>query len=475
MTHNQAPDNGTALNTGSGAQTASYRNIPSVTAILIDRELMAATSLAPSYVRMVVADELDCVRRDMTEGAILGADDIRNRLLTRFASIDRQRLAPIINATGVIIHTNLGRAPVSSESAAAMASAAASYTALEIEPDSNQRGGRMQEINELMRLLTGAEATLVVNNNASALLLTMSALVSGRSVVLSRGEAVEIGGGFRIPDLLRQSGATLVEVGTTNRTYATDYAEAIDEQTGAIAKIHPSNFRVLGFHHEAAIEDLAEIARFHEIPLIDDVGSGALLETTAYGLSAEPTIGHRLAQGSSIVTASGDKLLGGPQAGIIVGAAHYVNRIARHPLARAVRADKTCLAGLAQTLRHYLRGEAHECIPIWRMIVADQESLRQRAELIVSHLAAAWTNAEIVNTTAAVGGGSLPGDTLPSVGIALLNRAGITIDALARSLRVGSPAVFGHIEQKRLVFDLRTVLPEEDALLIKALQAVSVH
>ncbi len=433
---------------------------------------MSATSLAPNYLRSVVGEELNGVRRDIAGGANVDTSEIRDRLLTRFSSLEQPSLVRIINATGVIIHTNLGRAPVSTETANAMAQAAASFTSLEIDPDSNQRGGRMEEIAELMRLLTGAEATLVVNNNAAALLLTLTALVSGKSAVISRGEAVEIGGRFRIPDLVNQSGATLVEVGTTNRTYAKDYAEATDERTGALLKIHPSNFRVIGFQHEATIAELAAIARLRMIPLIDDVGSGALLDTAAHGLSAEPTIAQRLAEGSSVATASGDKLLGGPQAGLIVGAARYVDRIARHPLARAVRADKTCLAGIAQTLRHYLRGQAQTRIPIWRMIVAEREELSVRAERIGSEVLLVGMEADVVEITATVGGGSLPGQTLPSVGISL--GGGLNpVESLARSLRLGHPAIFGRIERNRLILDLRTVLPEDDALVLNAIRAAS--
>ncbi|MEA2527321.1 MAG: L-seryl-tRNA(Ser) seleniumtransferase, partial [Thermomicrobiales bacterium] len=275
-------------------------------------------------------------RVDIATGVPLSRGEIERKALDEIVALRRARLTPILNATGVVIHTNLGRAPVSVEVAEAMATVAAGYVPLEIEPDSGLRGGRMREISTLMSLLTGAEETLVVNNNAAAVLLTLSALAFGKSVIVSRGEAVEIGGGFRIPDVLRQSGATLVEVGTTNRTYAWDYAGAIDGATGVLLKVHPSNFEITGFTASASVAELAGIARADGISVVEDLGSGALVDTQRFGLRPEPTIGASLAAGAAIVTASGDKLLGGPQAGIIAGSRDWVKRIEAHPLARAV-------------------------------------------------------------------------------------------------------------------------------------------
>jgi L-seryl-tRNA(Ser) seleniumtransferase len=377
----------------------------------------------------------------------------------------------VINATGVIIHTNLGRAPVSAETAAAMAAVASGYVPLEIDATTNQRGGRMDEISTLMQLLTGAERTLVVNNNAAAVLLTLSAIAAGKSVIVSRGEAVEIGGGFRIPDVLRQSGARLVEVGTTNRTYASDYAAAIGEDTAALLKVHTSNFAITGFVHSTSVGELAELAQHHGLPVIEDLGSGALLETVRFGLVAEPTIGQSLQAGASVITASGDKLLGGPQAGLIAGQRQWVERIARHPLARAVRADKTCLAGIATTLRHYARGEAEQTIPVWRMIAVTPDELRQRCNRLATVLTQAGIDAMVEPTEATIGGGSLPGQILPSWALAFRASA---VDDLARRLRTGTPAVFGHIDGGRLLLDLRTVLPEQDEALVAAIQAVTI-
>jgi L-seryl-tRNA(Ser) seleniumtransferase len=414
--------------------------------------------------------ELDNVRRALLAGEHLAREEIESRAVAALLALERPRLAPVLNATGVIVHTNLGRAPVSAETADAMAAAAAHAVALEIEPESNERGGRMREISGLMRSLTGAEATLVVNNCAAAVLLVLAAVAAGKGVVVSRGEAVEIGGGFRIPDVMRQSGARLVEVGTTNRTYVRDYAVATDDETGAYLKVHPSNFRSFGFVHAAETADLVGLAREHGLPVLEDLGSGALLDTTRFGLAPEPTLTQAINAGAALVMASGDKLLGGPQAGIIVGSVHWVDRVARHPLARAVRADKTCLAGVAATLRHYARGEAETTIPVWRMIAVSEDAVHSRAEAFRASLHATGIVVSIEAVEATVGGGSLPGETLPSWAIVLRVDDGDQVDALARRLRVGHPGVFGRIEQDRLLLDLRTVLPEDDHALAAAVR-----
>jgi L-seryl-tRNA(Ser) seleniumtransferase len=456
-----------ARSTSGGDGSASpFSVIPSVTSLLDDETLRTSTSLGDVFLVAFLRDRLAQEREAIARGEPRTEAEIRARLTLEILKLERARLDPVINATGVIVHTNLGRAPVSRATAAAMAATAASAVALEIEPDSARRGGRMAEIGTLMRLLTGAEATLVVNNNAAAVLLVLSAIAAGREVVLSRGEAVEIGGGFRIPDVLHQSGATLVEVGTTNRTYPHDYAAALSERTAALLKVHPSNFRLSGFVRGATVAELASIARARGIALVEDLGSGALIDTAPYGLAPEPTIGASLAAGVSVVTASGDKLLGGPQAGIICGDAQLVSQIERHPLARAVRADKTCLAGLAATLRHYVREEATREIPVWRMIAASLAEIRGRAAVLKAMVAAVGHQIDVVETPATIGGGSLPGEVLPSASLALRadcsTSDGTALEALARRLRLGQPAVFGRIEEGRLLLDLRTVLPEDD-------------
>lgn len=443
--------------------TDPYRSLPSVSDLARLIEGTAPGESGPVVIRLV-QDYLARTRARIASGDHLTRDEIEQGMLAEVAALRRPRLAPVLNATGVIIHTNLGRAPVSPETAAAMAAAAANPVALEIEPETNQRGGRLREISGLLRALTGAEATLVVNNGAAAVLLAVSALAAGQRVVVSRGEAVEIGGGFRIPDVVRQSGAELVEVGTTNRTYARDYAQATDERTAAYLKVHPSNFQVTGFVHRPSTAELARLAGERGVVVIEDLGSGALLDTSAFGLATEPLIGDSIAAGAALVTASGDKLLGGPQAGIICGEASAVERVARHPLARAVRADKTCLAGLAATLRHYARGEATAVVPVWRMIGASGEAILARAEAARADLARRGVVVAVTATRASIGGGSLPGETLPSAALAL---SGPVAD-LARRLRTGQPGVFGRIERGALFLDLRTVLPEDDARLVEA-------
>ncbi len=447
----------------------SWRELPSVSS-LITAARAAGSQFTDEALAGIARAELVAAREAVALGEARDRAAITRRVVAAMLALERPRLAPVINATGVVVHTNLGRAPVSAETAAAMGDAAANAVALEIEAESNARGGRMREIAALLRALTGAEAALVVNNCASAVLLVLTAVATGKGVVVSRGEAVEIGGGFRIPDVLRQSGARLVEVGTTNRTYARDYAAATDEETAAFLKVHPSNFRTTGFVHAAATAELAPLARERGLAMLEDLGSGALLDTTRFGLAAEPTLGAAISAGADLVMASGDKLLGGPQAGIIAGGAEWVERVARHPLARAVRADKTALAGVAATLRHYARGEAVSHIPVWRMIGAPPEEIRLRAARMAAGLQTAGFLARAEPVASTVGGGSLPGETLPSWAVTVPGAAG-ELEDLARQLRTGDPGVFGRIERDRLLCDLRTVLPEQDEILEVALLA----
>jgi L-seryl-tRNA(Ser) seleniumtransferase len=352
---------------------------------------------------------------------------------------------------------------VSADAAAAMARAASSYLAIEIDPETNSRGGRMSEISRLMSARTGAEATLVVNNNAAAVLLTLAAIAARREVVVSRGEAVEIGGGFRIPDVIAQSGCLLVEVGTTNRTYVADYGRAVGPETAALLKVHASNFQVEGFTAKAATSELGTLARERSLPLIEDLGSGALLDTAQFGLRHEPTVAEAIADGATVVTLSGDKLLGGPQAGIIAGRRDVIQQIERHPLARAVRADKVTIAGVTATLRHYLAGNAHTEIPIWRMIGATRDELSSRATQI-----ARQTALTVVDSTASIGGGSLPGETMASIALKIETPHP---DQVARALRTGTPGVFPIIREGAVLVDLRTVQPEQDQRLLQALRA----
>jgi L-seryl-tRNA(Ser) seleniumtransferase len=448
--------------------TSAYRQLPAVET-LVQAIQRRANGDAPPHDLLVDAAraELEAARRAIAAGA--AAPDIEHltdAALARSRSVIQPSLRPLINATGVIIQTNLGRAPLSEAALRAMREVGVGYSNLEYDLAAGERGSRAAHLAGLLCRLTGAQAALAVNNNAAAIYLALSALAHGREVIISRGQAVEIGGGFRIPDVLRQSGATLVEVGTTNRTYARDYAAAISPQTALLMRIHTSNFKLSGFVHETPLGDMAEVARAHSLAVLDDLGSGTLLPTAPYGLAPEPTVQESLAAGADLVTFSGDKLLGGPQAGLIVGRAELIVRLRSHPLARALRVDKTTLAGLEATLLAYLNGRATSDIPVWRMIAAAPEMLRARAERIA---AAIGGRATVLACASAVGGGSLPGETLPSFAVAL----GGAPDDLARYLRQCTPPIIGRIADGQLLLDVRTVLEEQEETLISVIRDVT--
>ncbi|MEJ2211306.1 MAG: L-seryl-tRNA(Sec) selenium transferase [Anaerolineae bacterium] len=440
------------------------RNLPSVDRLLQHPRLAALVERRGHDLTVdAIHQVLDAARDEIRAGsACPPADVLAGRAEQRLEAGLRPTLRPAINATGVIIHTNLGRAPLSAEARAAMEAVALGYSNLEYDLEAGQRGSRYVHAEGLLCRLTGAEAALVVNNNASAVLLILMALAQGREVILSRGQLVEIGGGFRIPDVMRQSGADLVEVGTTNRTYVGDYAAAITERTAALMRVHRSNFRLLGFTHEPELADMVDLARQHEILLFDDLGSGTLLDTAPYGLTHEPTMQESVAAGASLISCSGDKLLGGPQAGIILGRADLIARLKRFPLTRALRVDKTTLAALQATLLHYLLGEAAQKVPVWRMISLDAEQIQGRARRWVGELAERGVPATVRPGQSTIGGGSLPGETLPSHLVALDLEAP---DEIAGRLRAGEPPVVARIENERLVLDPRTVLPEQEPAL----------
>ena len=389
----------------------------------------------------------------------------------RLSTLLRPSLCPVINATGVIIHTNLGRAPLSLAAQQAMRESAA-YTNLEYDLPAGERGSRYVHAEELLCRLTGAEAALVVNNDAGAVLLILTALARGREVVISRGQLVEIGGGFRIPEVMIQSGARLIEVGATNRTYLRDYEMAITQDTAMLLHVHTSNFRLVGFVHETLPGEVVSLARAHNLLAVDDLGSGALLDTAQFGLSHEPTVQESLATGMDLVCFSGDKLLGGPQGGIIIGRKARIDVLKRHPLTRALRVSKSILAGLQATLLHYLRGEALTQVPVWQMMAAGLEQIEARATTLATWLregiVPSDVRVEVTEGWSTIGGGSLPGESLPTRLVAL--HAAVP-DDLARKLRLGSCPVIGRIGKDVFVLDLRTVLPAEEASLRQALQA----
>src|SRR6266852_90929 len=373
----------------------------------------------------------------------------------------RPNLQPVINATGVIINTNLGRSPLSQEALQAVQRVAGGYTNLEYELETGERGSRHSHVSTLLCELTGAEAALVTNNNAAAVLLALSTLAAGREVIISRGQLVEIGGGFRIPDVMSQSGCKLIEVGTTNRTRPSDYAAAITERTALLLTVHPSNFQIVGFTESTLVEALAELAHQQGLLLMDDLGSGCLLTSERYGLGHEPMPQESIAAGADVVCFSGDKLLGGPQAGILAGKADVIKRIARHPLMRAVRIDKMTLAALEATLRHYQREEAETHIPIWRMIAASPGSIAGRAASWVSRLQKQGIIAHTQHGESTVGGGSLPGETLPTTLRALDAAHGsLPLDELAQRLRTRKIPIITRIQRDMLLLDPRKVLKE---------------
>lgn len=442
----------------------AYRNLPAVETLVqvIERRLNGDAlprGLLTEAARRAIAGARERIATGEQAPPIEALSDAA---IAEVRSAARPSLRPLINASGVILQTNLGRAPLSQAALEAMRAVGGGYSNLEYDLDAGVRGSRSAHLSALLCRLTGAEAALAVNNNAAAVYLALIALAAGREVVVSRGQAVEIGGGFRIPDVLRQSGATLVEVGTTNRTYARDYAAAIGDRTALLLRVHTSNFRLVGFVHETPLEELVAVGRERGVPVLDDLGSGTLLPTAPYGLAPEPTAHESVAAGADVVTFSADKLLGGPQAGLIVGRAAAVGQLARHPLARALRVDKTTIAGLEATLLAYLRGRATSEIPVWRMIAAPVERLRARAEWLA---AALGPRAVALESEAAVGGGSLPGEILPSYAVALSVEHP---DVAARRLRLGEPAVVARVADGRLLLDLRAVLEEQDAALLAA-------
>jgi L-seryl-tRNA(Ser) seleniumtransferase len=381
----------------------------------------------------------------------------------RLAARDRPTLRPVINATGVILHTNLGRAPLSPAAMQALHEAAASVS-VEYDLDVGQRGERHGHAARILAEVTGAEDGVVVNNNAAAVLLTLAALAARREVIVARGELVEIGGQFRIPDVLARSGAKLVEIGTTNRTYLRDYAAAITDRTAAILRVHSSNFRVIGFTAAVPEKELAALARERGIALVHDLGSGTLLETAPYGLGEEETVQVAVRAGADVVTFSGDKLLGGPQAGLAVGRADAIAKLRSHPLMRALRPDKLTIAALVATLSSYRDGTALEDLPVWRMIASPHEDLVHRAGAVAAMLRANGIAASVVETRSTVGGGSLPEETQPSAAVALEGHA----TRLAAALRQADPPVVGRVVEEKLVLDLRSVLPEDDEHLARA-------
>jgi L-seryl-tRNA(Ser) seleniumtransferase len=419
----------------------------------------------------IAREILDSARTAIRRGEMASTrEELVMAVRARLAEARAPYLREVINATGVIVHTNLGRAPLSERAIEQVVAVARGYSNLEFDLADGARGSRLAGVRQALPQLTGAEDAVVVNNNAAAVLLTLAALATGREVIVSRGELVEIGGGFRIPEVLEQSGARLVEVGTTNKTHLRDYEMAITPETVAILSVHPSNFRIVGFTETPSLAQISDAAHAAGIHHIHDLGSGALFDTERWGLAHEPTARESLAAGVDIVCFSADKLLGGPQVGVILGRRALLARIERHPLMRAVRSDKLTLAALEATLQQHLAGVAAREIPVARMIATPLESLRARTEVWALALADFGLSVTIEAGESTVGGGSLPGETLPTaLCVIAQNEHAPDIAALAARLRQAAPPVVGRVLRDRLLLDPRTVRPDQDDLLLRVI------
>lgn len=441
-----------------------FRSLPAV-----DRVVDALGGSGPA-ITGAARRAIDLARERIRAGAHTPSlEEIVESARGLLAQQDRMLLKPVINATGVLLHTNLGRVPLGRRQLDAIIEIASGYSNLEYDLGAGRRGTRYSHARRSIAELTGAESALVVNNNAAAVLVTLAALCAGREVIISRGELIEIGGEFRIPDVMEVSGARLVEVGTTNRTHIGDYEKAITPDTAAVLKVHPSNYRVVGFTASVPGRDLARLTRGRGVFFIHDLGSG-LIEAPGEPAwaRAEPAVGLALEEGADLVTFSGDKLLGGPQAGVIAGRAELIEKIERHPLMRALRVDKMTLAALQATLEAYLQGEAHE-LPLWQMALASSEELEARARALAARLDGHGSlKAEATASEALTGGGSLPGAAVSSWAV-WVTHPEKSPDELARSLRYSGTPVVARVEEDRLIFDLRTVAPNQDHLLVEAL------
>ena len=441
------------------------RSLPSVDHLL---QTETTKEFISSYGRPLTLDAirstLDGVRTNFDKKTNIPSEvDILEQVSRVLQEWTTPTLTPVINATGVILHTNLGRAPLSQAAMQSTQNVALGYSTLEYDLEKGRRGSRLVHAEALLNMLTGAEDALVVNNNAAAVMLILTTLARRRKVVIARSQLVEIGGGFRIPDVMKQSGAKLLEVGTTNRIHLSDYETTLEEKPALFLRAHRSNFTITGFTSEPDLSEMAAVAHRAGIPMVDDLGSGSLLDTARYGLGHEPMVQESLASGADLVCFSGDKLLGGPQAGVIVGRRQLVAKLKKHPLARAVRADKLCLSAMAATLLHYLKDEAESQIPIWRMIGTPVESIELRAREWVHRLELGV----VIEGESTVGGGSLPGETLPTF---LLSITMPSANQFLAQLRRTDPPIIARLEKDQVVLDPRTVLPEQDAALLAGLQ-----
>jgi L-seryl-tRNA(Ser) seleniumtransferase len=469
------------LNTS--AKSELFRLLPSVDELLRGEEMQALVARDGHAATIAAAREfLDGLRSRIAKGEMteellaMAIEDAPLKIDQRLQESMAFSLRPVINATGVILHTNLGRAPLNRAALERVAEIAQGYCNLELDLATGERGKRDGHVDRLFAKIFGdvgrQVATIVVNNNAAAVLLALNALAEGGEVIVSRGELVEIGGSFRIPDVMAKSGAVLREVGTTNRTRIADYEQAINERTKLLLRVHRSNFAITGFTEQPSLEELAALGRKHDIPVMEDLGSGDIFDLRSVGVHGEPTIAASLRAGVDVVTFSGDKLLGGPQAGLISGRGELVGKIRGNPLFRALRVDKMFYAALEATLLAYLR-EDYDSIPALRMLRLSEEAIDERAEHLMRklHISNPRLEVEVVESRSVIGGGSAPGSTLPTRALAVSSRD-ISADAIARRLRGWDTPIIARVEDGRVLLDLRTVEPEQDAVIAEALVAL---
>lgn len=456
------------------------RNLPSVNELLEHPQLKklkdsVSHNAVVGGVRMFLDNLRGEIKSAASEVHLPTSSELAERIARWIRQEDEDVLRPVINATGILLHTGLGRAPLAQEAVSAMSSVAAGYGSLEIDLQSGDRSQRVRAVQGLLRETTGAEAAAVVNNNAAATLLTLTTVGVGREVIVSRGQLIEIGGSYRLPDVMTASGARLREVGTTNKTRIGDFASAITQETAALMRVHTSNYVVVGFTEEPTLDELVALGRKRHLPVIDDIGSGALIDFSKYGVTGEPVASASIEAGADLVLFSGDKLLGGPQCGIIVGRRQWIDKILKHPLMRAMRVDKLTLSALAATLRLYRDlSKAENSIPLLALLSTSTDNLKLRAERLAPQLAAAEMISEAapVEDRAMLGGGSMPSEQIPTWCVAMQPARG-TVDQLAERLRTGKPSVFGRVQKDKLLLDLRTVFPGQDLDIVSAVNGLS--
>jgi L-seryl-tRNA(Ser) seleniumtransferase len=455
------------------------RNLPSVNQLLESPQLKRMVdNINHGVVAEGVRTFLDDLRTQVTEAkddiSIPTPNEIADKIADWLKAEDRPYLRRVINGTGIVLHTGLGRAPLAKEAIDAVSEIAHGYASVEISLDTGDRGQRVKAVERLICELTGAEAALVVNNNAAATMLTLSAMASGKEVIVSRGQLIEIGGSYRLPDVMECSGAKLKEVGTTNKTHLADYEKAIDpELTGALLKVHPSNFEIVGFTKTISTKELSVLSQKHNVPLIDDIGSGAMIDYSQFGLQNEPIASDSIRDGADVILFSGDKLIGGPQCGIVAGKKVYIDRILKDPLMRAMRVGKMTLAALHATLSLYRDdAKARQSVPLLRMLSMPVENLKLRAEKIAPQLNRhpMVASCEAVKEEAMLGGGSLPAQKIPTWCVAIT--PSVSVDKLTAKLRNSKPAILGRVQKGKLLLDMRTVSPAEDLELLKAFEAL---